>query len=494
MRPPGASHHEPASPTRWPDRIIEAGTLFLLVFTPLAYGTVEPWSEAIAELVVLGMVLVWVLGMLRDWELRIELPPGWLPAYLFLALVFLQASPLPGALVGLVSPWTFGLHQTAAAYIGGSSHLVPLSLSPHATLREALKLGAVAAFFLVCYNTYRTRPRVIRAIWTMAIMGALISVFGIVQRMTWNGRLYWVGPEGYGFMYSLGPFVNRAHFAGLVVVVVPMALAMLLAGRRDSSSRHVPRGWRERLRRWASPAAGPTKLVPFLILLMGGAVLVSGTRGGLIALIAALLVMVALAAGGRSGAWRAGRVALVLVLIGLTGVWIGGDILYGTVGRLLEELGSPEQPGGRLRLWADAVRLFRDAPMVGTGYASFQGAFPAERTLPAAVTFTHAESDWIQLLTDTGGLGVGLVLIMTAIMAVALLRRARAASSSGARMLTVGAEVALVGAVVQGIGNFTLPVMSNLLYLAVALSAALSGAGEASLPAAPRGAGSERTR
>ena len=69
---------------RWRDRLIEAGALFLLVFTPLAYGTVEPWAEAIAELVVLGMVLVWLLGMLRDWELRIDLPPGWLPIYLFL--------------------------------------------------------------------------------------------------------------------------------------------------------------------------------------------------------------------------------------------------------------------------------------------------------------------------------------------------------------------------------------------------------------------------
>ena len=90
----------PASPLRWSDRLIEVGALFLLVFTPLAYGTVEPWSEAIAELVVLGMVVVWIVGMLPDWELRAELPPGWLPASLFLALVFFQATPLPHALIG----------------------------------------------------------------------------------------------------------------------------------------------------------------------------------------------------------------------------------------------------------------------------------------------------------------------------------------------------------------------------------------------------------
>jgi hypothetical protein len=95
----------------------------------------------------------------RDWELRIDLPPGWLPIYLFLGLVFLQASPLPGALVGLVSPWTLGLHQTGVRR--ASSHLVP---SPSRRTRRCggPKLGAVAAFFLY-YNTYGPAP-VLRAI------------------------------------------------------------------------------------------------------------------------------------------------------------------------------------------------------------------------------------------------------------------------------------------------------------------------------------------
>jgi len=75
----------------WPDRLIEAGALSLLVFSPLAFGTVEPWSGAIAELVILGMAVVYVIGTLRHWELRVELPPGWLPALLFLGLIALQA-------------------------------------------------------------------------------------------------------------------------------------------------------------------------------------------------------------------------------------------------------------------------------------------------------------------------------------------------------------------------------------------------------------------
>jgi len=472
--PPGPS------PFRWTDRAIEAGGLFLLVFTPLAYGTVEPWSEAIAELVVLGMVLAWVLGMLRGWELRIELPPGWLPAYLFLALVFLQASALPSALVGLVSPSTLGLHQAAAAYIGDSSRLVPLSLSPHSTWREALKLGAVAAFFLVCYNTYRTRAQITRAIWTMIMMGSFISIFGIVQRMTWNGHLYWVGPEA-PHASGFGPFVNRAHFAGLIVVVVPLALVLMMSGVQGTRGR-AARGWADRLRHWSAEGSGPGRLIPFLILLMGGAALVSGSRGGLLALIAVLLLMVGLGAKARAGAGRAARIAMTTVLIILVASWIGGDILWGTVTRLAEEVGKPAE-SYRLRVWSDSVDLWRIAPAMGTGLGTFGVAYPQGRTIRTPAIFTHAESDWVQLFTDTGVAGLALVLATGLLLVVDLFRRLRRSQSPWSRTLALAALVALVGAAVQGMGNFNLTVMSNLFFVATAL--ALAPAAEGSVKGQP---------
>jgi O-antigen ligase len=152
-------------------------------------------------------------------------------------------------------------------------------------------------------------------------------------------------------------------------------------------------------------------------------------------------------------------------------------VLYGTVGRLVEELENPERPGGRLLVWSDAVRLFLSAPTVGTGYASFTVTFPEFRTFPAPVIYTHAESDWMQLLSDTGLVGLGLAVAACASVGLALRRRARIVSSSRASILAIGAVVALVGAAVQGIANFNLPVMSNLLYLAAAIGVALSGGG-----------------
>ena len=425
----------------WSERVIEAAALFLLVFTPLAFGTTEPWSEAVAELVVLGMAIVYVVSTVRNWEIRVELPPGWLPAALFLALATLQ----------LIAGWSADAHETR---------------------RYLLKLAAVAAFFLVCYNTYRTREQVRRAIWTMAAMGALIAVFGIVQRAAGNGRLYWVGPHiEYGAPF--GPYVNRAHFAGLMVVVVPVALVFVLTGQRALRRRQLVRTWRDRLRDWNSSDSGPRALVPMLVLIMGGAALVSGSRGGMVALLVALSAMgIGVLAGRASWSSRVGRVGLVLLLIVLAGAWVGGDILYGTAERLAGELGRPQE-SVRVALWANALHLWRDAPLLGTGLGTFGVAFPRFRTIAGPRVFSHADSDWVQLLTDTGVLGVALALAAAVSFAIALRRGYRGTESRWQAALALAGLVALAGTLVQAAGNFSLAVMSNLIYLALALALAM---------------------
>jgi uncharacterized membrane protein len=461
----------------WSDRLIEAGALALLIFTPLAYGTVEPSSEAIAELVILGLGVVWLLAMLRQWELRIELPPGWLPALLFLGLIVIQSLPLPSWLVSMLSPAAAALTRETWAFTDGGAGTIALSLYSDATWRMALKFLSLALLFLVIYNTYRTHAQVRRAIWVMITMGTLIALLGIAQRMTWNGRFYWMGPQA-PHASAFGPFVNRTHFAGMMVVIVPMALAVALAGRRDRKRRRHRRDWREQLRAWNSREAGPTSLIPWLVLLMGGAALVSGSRGGVVALLAALLVMVGL--GGR-GSWRAGRswrIVLATVLILLTGIWIGGDILYGTIERLAEEISQPET-SPRVHIWADALHLWPSFPAFGTGLGTFGVVFPLVRTLSAPVTYTHAESDWVQLLIDTGAVGLFLVLLSVGMVAHMLLRCYQGADSRWTSALALGGLVALAGAVVQGIANFNLPVMSNFVYLALAVALPLRAAGMA---------------
>lgn len=458
------------------DRLVEGGVLFLLVFTPLAFGAVHPWSEAVVELTVLAMAVAWLLGMVASWELRVAFPVGSVPAVLFLALVTIQVVPLPTPMTVWLSPLAVAWSREGAAYVGGMSTLVPMSLAPSATWREAMRLAAVAGFALVVYNVFRTREQARRALWTMILAGAAVALLGVVQRVTWTGRLYWIGPEATNGS-PFGPFMNRAHFAGLMVVVVPLTIALLLSGRRAPARRRRLRTWRERLRLWNTREAGPTRVLPLLALLMTGAALASGSRGGMVSLAATLLVMAWLGTRGLRWGARLGVVSLTTMLLLAAGLWLGSDYLFGSVERLAEEVTRREE-SPRLLIWADALSLWRMAPLLGTGLGSFEWVFPQVRTIRAALTYTHAESDWVQILTDTGVAGLALVLAVVISVGSALARRLRTQVGGLRRALALGGLTALTGTAIQTFGNYSLPVTANLLYLAVAITIGLAASVE----------------
>ena len=75
-----------------------------------------------------------------------------------------------------------------------------------------------------------------------------------------------------------------------MAIVVPAALALVLASRREGRGAHRARRWGDRLRGWFGEEGGPGPLVPLFIVLIGGAALVAGSRGGVVAVLGALLV------------------------------------------------------------------------------------------------------------------------------------------------------------------------------------------------------------
>jgi O-antigen ligase len=258
-----------------------------------------------------------------------------------------------------------------------------------------------------------------------------------------------------------------------MLIIVPLALAYVTSAARPARRRRSRPGVGARLRAWVGAEVSARSLVLLLVLVMGGAALVSGSRGGVIALLAALAAMV-LGTRARARSWpgRAARLALATLAILLAGLWIGSDVFLGTIERLADELERPTE-GARLQIWADALGLWRAAPVLGSGLATFGVAFPRVRTLEAPVIFTHAESDWVQLLTDTGLLGLALVLGVAVSLAFAHLQRLREAEGRSEQNFALAGLVVLVGTVIQGIGNFNLAVMSNLVYLSVGLVLAL---------------------
>jgi O-antigen ligase len=97
----------------WLDRVVTSGVVLLIVFTPLAVGSVLPWAYALAEAVIFLMVAAWTakLAIFRDRSLSLPSLRGpLLPLAAFFIFGLLQLLPMPPALMRVLSPSTYRLY------------------------------------------------------------------------------------------------------------------------------------------------------------------------------------------------------------------------------------------------------------------------------------------------------------------------------------------------------------------------------------------------
>jgi len=210
--------------------IVLYGTFALLMFGPLAFGAVEPWSILILETGAVLLAGLWLAKQCLDEEIRTLWNPLFLPMAAFGILIVLQIA------LG-VSAY---LHDTVAG------------------------LMLYCAYALLCFLATQTllRSSQARKIAVMlAIYGFVVACFALLQGVSPNGKLYWLRqPRMGGAIY--GSYVNRNHYAGLMELLIPIPLVISLS--RLSS---------EKVRIAAGIAAA----------IMVGTVFLSGSRGGMLA-------------------------------------------------------------------------------------------------------------------------------------------------------------------------------------------------------------------
>src|SRR4030042_6936942 len=154
------------------DKVIKWLLIALLVFTPIALGSVEIWAFLLMELGILLIIVLWAIQMtfFKDSRLRspspivphpsslVPRPSLSVPVFLlslFLALVLLQMIPLPAGVLKVLSPKAYELrthlmtNDSMKKYHLPIAHsLSPISLSPFATKVEFFKWITLPGFFI----------------------------------------------------------------------------------------------------------------------------------------------------------------------------------------------------------------------------------------------------------------------------------------------------------------------------------------------------------
>jgi len=378
----------------------------LISFAVLAHGGVEDWARAVLETGVALLFLIWAVRLYFNEHEQPVISPLLPP----LALFFL---------VGL-GQWFF--RATASAYN---------------TRIELLLLLATLLFLFLCVQVFHTLQDWRGFVWFGMGFGFLISVFGILQHLTFNGKLYWVRELTYGGV-PFGPYVNRNHFAGLMELLIPLALVPLVLGK---------------VRRERLTVVGLFAVMPIAALFL------SASRGGIVSFLVqfALLIYLLLRRRGLAKSLLAVSAVLLAALTIVT--WLG-------VGQILQRFSSMQTlevtEGKRAAMRRGAWHIFLDHPLAGTGLGTLEIVYPPYETLYDAKVVNHAHNDYLEALAETGALGglccawfLGVLLFKSL-----YLFRQRDFSFPGA--LQLSGIVACAGFLVHALVDFNFHIPSNL--------------------------------
>jgi O-antigen ligase len=390
-------------------KFVRFGICALVAFGVAAHGGVEDWARAVLETGAGILFLVWAVFFCvnDDEEKQIFITPL-LPPLVVLAFLIL------GQLL---------LRATASTY---------------STRMELNLLVADGVVLFLAAQVFRTSNEWRTFIWFAMGFGFLVSIFGILQHLTFNGKLYWFREMRYGGI-PFGPYVNRNHFAGFVELIVPIALVPLVLGR-------------VRKERWI--VVGIFGLLPI------GALFLSASRGGVVSFGVQLCVLILIMILRRSTGKHVLAGGLVLLLAFLLVSWLG-------VKQVLDRFSSLQSlevtSGKRASMREDTWRIFLDHRWTGTGLGTIQIVYPAYETLYDGKIVNHSHNDYLEALAETGIVGGICCATFLGVLFYYSLRALLQRDRSFSAALHLSGLVACVGFLVHSFVDFNLHIPANAL-------------------------------
>jgi len=440
-------------------RMLVAAALALLAWGALAFGAVYDWAwkPLIAGGAAIGVAAI-ILGIRR----RAKASDTALLWMLFLvgAAAAMQLVPLAASLRQALSPASerFLLAEDLSYVVTHGDH--PLSLNPGVTMTGLILL---AGFSLLLAGLVRllNLTGVVTIASGLTALGAVLAVIGIVQ-LALLGQDVYLGMRIYGFWRPVnvlttpfGPFVNKNHFAGWMLMGIPIALGYA-AGLAEKGLRRVRPRWRDRFLWLSSRDGGRLQLVTFAVVLMAVSMTLTRSRSGLAALLVAMLVL-GVVVGRRFGSMLLTllTVAALIAFSAIVVLWAGVNLQqrFGT---------TNEAVSLRRGIWRDAAAVVSDYPLTGTGLNTFGTAMHQYQSFVRDQQVHEAHNDYLQLAAE-GGLLLGLPIAASIVVLVyAVRRRFRAGEDDTlGYWLRAGAAVGLVAIAVQSLVEFSLQMPGN---------------------------------
>ncbi|MGH9839648.1 MAG: O-antigen ligase family protein [Blastocatellia bacterium] len=432
------------------DSVLTVGVMAVIMFTALAHGAVEPWSEATFGFLTILLLAVWAIKVAADRQLTIQIPSVVWPLIALFFLGLLQSVALPD----------------------GAGGRVALSLDVEATRLTVEVIGFLLIISIIAVNTLATPEKLIWFRNFIIGFGMLLAVFGLVQHFSWNGKYYWLIEPSSTPSAPFGPFVNHNHFAGYMEMIAPIPVALILV-----------RAARGEL----------AMLFGFSAVLMAIATAISLSRGGMISIFCGLMLVIALGLRPRMGRHQtsertAGRLklpmalsryaaaALIILTIGFGILWMGADPVIRRIERGELSLEEKSEVHGRETffrsrgwIWRDTWLMIQDNWATGIGLGAFDTVYPMYSKRDGSIVVSHAHNDYLQALADGGIIGALLVVWFLVVLVRDTMRALRHRDPMTAGM-ALGCAGGLFALAVHSLFDFNLQLPSNALLFLVLTS------------------------
>lgn len=378
--------------------VVYALFIFILIFSPLAFGTVEPWSLMIMETVSILALLLFLLEKIRCGEKTLYDIPGIIPLVCLLVFIMIQFIPLPPGFVRIISPETYSIYKITAA-ADGSMPWITLSVSKKDTILEFFRLSSYVAFFILTVQLLAKRELLKKTITIIVIFAALLSLFAILQHILWNNRIFWLRDLTQGGT-PFGPYVNRNHYAGLMGMLFPLVLGLFLFYKPSTSLRTSRT---EILELFNLKETNIYIILGFSAVLTATSVFLTLSRSGIVSLCLSMTVfgLIFLSRGGNRK--RGIIIVVICVLVVLSVGWFGWEPIFDRFEKVRDARGDLSDL--RFQIWQDSSNIFRDFPLTGSGFGSFADIYPKYRTISGSGIADHAHSDYVELISTGGTAG-----------------------------------------------------------------------------------------
>src|SRR5438552_6317296 len=331
----------------------------------LLFGSVYPWTY---RPLMAAVALVGAYGWIQASADERRPTRGVMIGLIAIVLtVLIQLVAIPSDLLTRLSPATDSfLQRYDVAYAVGRNLHQPathaLSIAPRATVLGLMFLVSLGVFTIGC-TAMLPAVSLTRLMNRLVVIGFVVALFGIIQKATFNDRIYWFWKPVNVANNAFGPFVNRNHFAGWMLMTASLT-AGYLRGLLSSALRSPLGSWRARAAWLSSVGASRTIWVAVALFVMVMSIVWSFSRSGIAATAIAGMIFAATATTRRRGRGPLLGVWFVLTALIVAVIWRG-------TADVSEWYSRTNTMQWRFDQWRDTWPIVRDFKWFGPGLATY---------------------------------------------------------------------------------------------------------------------------